>query len=198
MHRFWLIGKKLNSKGFFWPLVATHWFKIKFPTKKFLAKFFIKMHRFRLIHQTLNSKGFFRPLVVTHFLQNVVFLKNALIPTYLLKNEFERFFFDPWWGHICSKINFLRKNSLAKIFIKMHRFRLIHQKLNSKGFFWPLVVTYLFKFQFLTKNVIAKIFIEMHGFQLLYQPKTKIKRSFSTPGGDPFFQNSIFYKKFLS
>ena len=66
IHRFRLILQKLNSKGFFRPLVETHLFKIQFPTKKFLTKFFIKMHRFRLIHQKLNSKGFFRPLVETH------------------------------------------------------------------------------------------------------------------------------------
>ena len=46
---------------------------------------------------------------------------------------------------------FPTKNSLTKFFLKMHRFRIIHQKLNSKGFFRPLVVTHLLKIHFLQK-----------------------------------------------
>ena len=64
MHRFRFILQKLNSKGFFRPLVKTHLFKTKFPTKNFVAKILINMHRFRLILQKLNQKGFFGLLFV--------------------------------------------------------------------------------------------------------------------------------------
>ena len=83
------------------------------------------------------------------------------------------------------EIQFPTKNSRAKFFIKMHRFQIIHQKLNSKGFFQPLVVTRLFKIQFSTKKSLAKFFLKMHRF-------------FPTPGGDTFVQISISYKKFPS
>ena len=56
------------------------------------------------------------------------------------------------------KIRFATKSSLAKIFIKIHIFQLIDQKLNSNGFFRSLVVTHYFKIQFPTKTFLAIIF----------------------------------------
>ena len=70
--------QKSNSKDFFRPLEVTHLLKIEFPTKKFLAEFFLKMHRFRLINQKFNSKGFFRPLMVTHVFEIQFPTKNFL------------------------------------------------------------------------------------------------------------------------
>ena len=68
--------------------------------------------------------------------------------------------------------------------------------MNSKGFFQPLVVTYLFKIQFSTKNFLVKFFIKVHRFT--YSPKTEFERVFPTPRCDTFVQNSICYKKFPS
>ena len=63
-HRFRLIHQKLNQEDFSGLLFVAHLFKIQFPTKNFLGKFFIKMHRFRLIHQKLNQKGYFGHIFV--------------------------------------------------------------------------------------------------------------------------------------
>ena len=65
--------------------------------------------------------------------------------------------------------NYYKKNFLAKFFIKVYRFRLIHQKLNSKDFLRPLVVTHLFKIEFPTINFLAKFFIKSHRFWLIHQ-----------------------------
>ena len=80
------------------------------------------------------------------------------------------------------QIRFATKNFIAKFFIKAHSFRLIHQKLNSKGFFQPLVVTYSFEFNL---NFLAKFFIKV--------------QNFPDPGGDTFLfkkvQSLSIYKK---
>ena len=94
-------------------------------------------------------------------------LKN--IKTYSPKTKFKWFFSDYWWLRICSKLQFPKKNFLTKFFIKVHRFRLIHQKLNSKVSFRTLVETHLFKTQFLTKNFLAKFLIKMHRFRIIHQ-----------------------------
>ena len=64
MHRSRLIHQKLNHNLFCGPLLAEGLFKIPFPTKNFLRKFFNKMHRFRLMQQKLSQKRFFVPLLV--------------------------------------------------------------------------------------------------------------------------------------
>ena len=56
----------LNLNGLFRPLVATHLFKIKFPTQNFLVKIVIKVHKFPLIYIEMNSKDFLRHLVLLH------------------------------------------------------------------------------------------------------------------------------------
>ena len=93
------------------------------------------------------------------------------------------------------KIQFTTKNFLAKFFIEVHRFRLIHQKLNSKYFLRPLVATHLFKIQFPTKNFPVKFLINMHRFWLIHQ-KLNSKGFFPIPGSDTLVQNSNSYKKF--
>ena len=92
------------------------------------------------------------------------------------------------------KIQFPTNNFLGKFFIEMHRFRLIHQKLNQKGFFGLLFVARLFKIKFPTHNFLGKFFIKMHS---TYSPKTKAKRFFSTLFRGTFVQNSNSNKKFL-
>ena len=47
MHIFRIIHQKLNSKNVFQPLLVLHLTKIQFPTKNFVAKFYIKVYRFR-------------------------------------------------------------------------------------------------------------------------------------------------------
>ena len=110
--------------------------------------------------------------------------------------------------------------------MKGHRIRLIHQKLNSKGFFRPLVTTHSFKIQIPTKKSHSKISYKNASIST-YSPKTELERFFPTPGGDifvshknasistylpktelerffptpgdyTFVQNSISYKKFPS
>ena len=51
----------------------------------------------------------------------------------------------------------------------MHKFRLIHQRMNSKDFFLTTNVLHLFKIQFSTKNLLAKFFIKVHRFRLIDQ-----------------------------
>ena len=68
-----------------------------------------------------------------------------------------------------SKIRYATKNFLAKFSKKMQILRLIHQKLNSKDVFRPLVVLHLTKIQFATKNYVANIFIKVHRFRLIHQ-----------------------------
>ena len=55
------------------------------------------------------------------------------------------------------KIQFPTKKFLAKILIKMHRFRLIDQKLNLKVFFRPLMLAHLFKIQIVENIKLIKI-----------------------------------------
>ena len=78
MHRFRLIHRKLDQKGFFGPLMVAHFFKIEFPTKNFLAKFFMKMHRFRFIHRKLNLEGFFGHILVARLFKIQFPIKNCL------------------------------------------------------------------------------------------------------------------------
>ena len=51
----------------------------------------------------------------------------------------------------------------------MHTIRLIHQKLNFKGFFRPLVVLHLFTIQFATTNFVTIFLIKVHWFRLIHQ-----------------------------
>ena len=88
MHRFRLIYQKLNSNGFFRPLVVTHLFKIQILTINYLAKFLIKLQRFRLIHQNLNSKGFLRPLLDAHLFKIPFSTKNFLAKFFLKMHRF--------------------------------------------------------------------------------------------------------------
>ena len=80
---------------------------------------------------------------------------------FLSKTSFLKFFLPLVMSRLV-KIQF-RTQKFAKIFIKMHRFRFIDQKQNSKGFFRPQVMAYKFKCRFCTKKFLAKIFIKMHG-----------------------------------
>ena len=77
--------------------------------------------------------------------------------------------------------------------MKMHRFRLIHQKLNQKGYFGHIFVARLFKIQFTTKNFVGKFFMKMHGFRLIYQ--NLIRKVFWTHFRGTLVQNLISYKK---
>ena len=95
------------------PLLARGLLKIPFHTKNFLRKFFNKMHRFRLIYQKLSEKCFFVPLLVDQKLHY-------------------NHFFGPLLGGAFVQNFIPYKNSLGKFFIKIHRFRLIHQKLSQK------------------------------------------------------------------
>ena len=114
------------------------------------------------------------------FVQNSIFYKKfpskifhkiAKILNLSPKTEFKRFSLTPGGDPGVTyffRIQFYTKNFLAKFFIKVHRFRLIHQKLSSNGTFRTLVVTHLFKIQFPTKNFLAKFFIRVHRFRLLH------------------------------
>ena len=61
------------------------------------------------------------------------------------------------------------KKFLKGFLVKMHRFRLIHQKLNHNHFCGPLLAGGLFKIPFHTKNFLRKFFIKMHRFRLIHQ-----------------------------
>ena len=60
--------------------------------------------------------------------------KNAYISTFAPKTKFEWFIPTPD-GYAFVQNAFPTINFSAKFFINVHRFRRIHQKLNSKGFF---------------------------------------------------------------
>ena len=59
-------------------LFVARLFKIQFPAKNFLGKFFIKMHRFRRIYRKLNQKGFFGLLFVARLFKIQFPTKNFL------------------------------------------------------------------------------------------------------------------------
>ena len=110
--------------------MTTHLFKIQFPTKKFLTKFFIKMHLFRLILKKLNSKGFFRTLVTTAHLFKIKFPTKKFRTKFFIKMHRFRLihqklsskgFFRPLVETHFFKIRFATKYLLAKFLIKMHR-----------------------------------------------------------------------------
>ena len=96
---------------------------------------------------------------------------------------------------ICLKSNFQQKNFLPKFFMKVHRYRLNHQKLHTKRFFRPLVVTHLFEIQFSTVIFLAKFFIKSQRYRLIHQ-KLKNNRFCPNPGDYTFAQNSMSYKTF--
>ena len=70
--------------------MVTHFFKIRFATKNFLAKFLIKMHRFRLIHQKLNSNGLFRTPNGYALVQNSFPTINFLAKLFINVHRFRR------------------------------------------------------------------------------------------------------------
>ena len=144
MQRFRLIHQKLHDNHFFEPLLAGGLFKFPFPTKNFLRKFFVKMHRFRHIHQKLSNNHFFGPLLAGGLINNTVLLfnprKNDFLFEFSLKIMKRKNIYFIYTKHLLLllhllKLQFSTKNFLAKFFIKEHRFLLIHQKLNSNGFF---------------------------------------------------------------
>ena len=53
--------------------------------------------------------------------------------------------------------------------MKMHGFRLIHQKLNQKGFFGHIFVAGLFKTQSTTKNFLGNFFMNTNINRLIHQ-----------------------------
>ena len=77
------------------------------------------------------------------------------------------------------------------IFMEMHKFKLINQKLNLKGYFRPLVMTRLFKNRISTKKFRAKLFMKMR--ILTYWPKAEFRKIFLTSGGCTFVRNLISY-----
>ena len=85
---------------------------------------------------------------------------------FLRQNSHSKDVFRPLLVLHLTKIQFPTENFVAKFFIKVHRFRLFHQRLNSNGFFRSLLVTNLLKIKFPTKNLQAKIFIKVHRFRL--------------------------------
>ena len=101
-------------------------------------------------------------------------------------------FFWPLMVTHLFKTQFPTKNCLTKFFIKVHRLRLIHQKLDSKGFFRPLVETHLFKIQFPTIDFLAKFLIKMHWIRLTNQ-KLNSKDFFL-----PLVTTHLFKIKFLT
>ena len=72
-----------------------------------------------------------------------IFHKLAVTSTYSHKIEYERFFSIMVVTHL-FQIQFPTKKFLA-FFIKIHRFRLIHHKLNLNSIFRPLVAKHQFK-----------------------------------------------------
>ena len=83
----------------------------------------------------MNSEGFFLTPGGDTFVQKFlpykklpskIFQEHAKISTFSPKNDVERFFFRPLVVTHLFKIHFPTKNSLAKFFLKIHRFRLIH------------------------------------------------------------------------
>ena len=101
------------------------------------------------------------------------------------KTEFKRFFPTPG-DDIFVQNSIFYKNVVTKFFIKVHKFRLIHQKLNSNDFFRPLVVTHLFQIRFATKNFPAKFFIKMQNFPDSWQFNICSKFNFLFSGGNNF------------
>ena len=90
---------------------------------------------------------------------------------YLTKAEIKWVFPTPGGDAFVQNSLFykIETNILAKFFIKVHRFLLIHQKLYKKDFSRLLVELHLFRIQLPTIYFLAKLIIQTHSFGLIYQ-----------------------------
>ena len=69
-----------------------------------------------------------------------------------------------------------------KIFINIHIFQLIDQKLNSKGLFQPLVVTHLFQIQFLSTH--GNVMFVQNSISYKTVPKNTLEYTYFARGGN--------------